>query len=235
MRSATGVKDSPAHSKELKPERQFVRHPAGSLLPPWQAVAILVGWSILAYYSHLVLVTLLFAVGLIEILSCVLLEDHADGFESVYGKVEGIRSEIQELRESVPGLEDKLEGVSGQLARLSEIVSDCGLEECAWRFRNDSKRDALDDDFPLWSNGLRGALSYVWKLGHGLSILEHRLRDAVLRIDPQAVRTLKELGYAMGELETPNLDDYTPSISRLEKEIAGLRREIETLRCKCST
>jgi hypothetical protein len=114
--AAMSVKDTSEWSRE--PERQFVSHPARSLLPPWQAVAILIGWSILAYYSHLALVTLLFAVGLIEILSCVLLEDHTDGFESVYGKVEGIRSEIRELRESAQGLEDKLEGVSGELGEL---------------------------------------------------------------------------------------------------------------------
>jgi hypothetical protein len=101
-----GVKDNSAHSKELKPERQFVAHPARRLLPPWQAVAILVGWAILAYYSHLVLVALLFAAGLMEILGWVMLENHADVGEKNFSKLEWLSNELDVLRKDVQSLRE---------------------------------------------------------------------------------------------------------------------------------
>lgn len=216
-------------------------------------------WAVWAYYNHIVLVVMLFALVFVGSVESVFLHgliiSRQEDFESLRGEVEALITDVRSPHDDVRSHHAEVYGpvatvetaedLRPQLVRLSEIVSDSGLEDFARSVRVSSRvngRTASDSDLDsliFYNGGLGHSIDFLRALTHRLSDAEYRLRDALLRIDPQALRRLEDVREDREwrlsrdddptELE-PQPPGYEPSIARLEGEIAKLRQEAEALR-----
>jgi len=237
----------------------------------WPGVILLLvvpaAWAGWAYYNHLVLVLMLFALAFVGGVEGVLLDGliitRQDDVESLRREAEALSNNVtsrrDDLREGAKEYDKRYlqrgeldgrvatvetaEDLRGQLAHLSQIVSDSGLEEFARSVRVWSREivetESDVDSSVFYNGGLDHSISYLRSLAHGLSDAEYRLRDALVRIDRQALRRLEDVredrewrlsrDHDPTDAE-PQPPGYEPSIARLEGEIAKLRQEIEALR-----
>lgn len=217
-------------------------------------LAIPAAWAVWACYNHLVLIFALFTLMITGAAESRLLHGLIIRRQEDTGPVLGTATSLSDDLRTLEKKSAAVEDLRTKLARLSEIVEVCGLEDFAvlLKVANNPNSENVYHDYyvsgspygPLGNTleSVREVIQGLSKQADGGERETSRLMDAVNRIDPPALRDFGEIVSdppmpERGESLTDWYDrlnrhraDYEPSVKRLEDEIAKLKQEIQALK-----